>query len=306
MNNAYLAICYVCNQYCSYCPCGNRKKLKNAITPFEDLKEKIDSMKRKGIEHITLSGGEPTLHPYFIELVKYICELGINVTILSNGENFADDIFFQKIRNNFDYSKIRVITTIHSQDCFEHEKANQKVGSFNKTILGLKKIEALGIKVIIKHCITKENYKDLALFYKFIDQKFEKDTDIQLCAIDYVGIPTVRLQEEKLTFPEIKPYLERLFDANIASTKPRKLYCVNIPLCSCDPYYWKYIPIRKLRMYDSYSDPGKDSVVEVEDNVSVDENYCGSCAVKSICNGTYHTAFSNFGSSMVKPYERVE
>lgn len=304
MKNAYLAICYICNEFCTYCPCGTGKRDKDSITTFDALKEKIDFMKEDGVDHITISGGEPTIHPDFSEIVKYICSAGMNVTILSNGEHFSDDDLFQKITDEWDHKMVRVITTIHSQDCKKHEEANRKKGSFNRTIAGLKRIEGLGIKVIIKHCITRENFRELVPFYKFICDEFSEETDIQLCSIDYVGIPSERLQDERLTFPEIRPYLEAVFDCDIASLSNRKLYCINIPLCSCDPYYWKYIPVRRSKMYDAYSDPTRSAVVNVDDNVATDERYCGDCAVKSICNGAYKTAFTNYGAPMVKPYNK--
>lgn len=303
MYNAYLAVCYVCNEKCKYCPCGKQDNTMERITPFESLINKIDNMNKAGIRHITVSGGEPTLHPEFVGILEYIQFLGIKVTILSNGENFSDVEFFEKLNEKVKIEELRLITTLHSHDALKHEDANQKQGSFFKTITGLKKMEKAGAKIIVKHCITKENYQDLAEFYMYIDQNFLPEIDIQLCSIDYVGIPSEQLLNQRLTFPELKPYIEDMFDISLNSKSNRKLYCINMPLCTCDPFYWKYFPIRKEKMYDFYSDPRKKEIVEVDDNVCTDKVFCATCAVKSICNGTYKTAFQNFGRVMVKPYQ---
>ena len=68
MKNAYLAICYICNEHCSFCPCSKEEKENRMITPFFEVQNTIDSFVQNNISDITISGGEPTLHPDFIEI----------------------------------------------------------------------------------------------------------------------------------------------------------------------------------------------------------------------------------------------
>jgi len=306
MKNVYLAICYFCNEHCSYCPCSKQEKEDKLITPLSELRIAIDQFVTEGMTDITISGGEPTLHPDFIDIVDYCQRCGLQVTVLSNGERFSNPDFLSKLRERVNMRQLRIITTLHSESATLHENANGTPGSFQRSIDGLHNLCECGSKVIVKHCITKENYRSLKEFFLFIDCTFDKDVDVQLCSIDYCGIPKKSLQAEMLAFTELRPYLEALFDYHMKLKEngyPRKLYCINMPLCSCDPYYWNYIPKRRKQMYNLYKDPHSNKVKASNDIVGIDETICAGCKVASICCGTYRTAFEYFGSSIVKSYK---
>ncbi|MBR4026654.1 MAG: radical SAM protein [Lachnospiraceae bacterium] len=306
MKNAYLAICYICNENCIFCPCSKVEKQQGMITDITELINTVNILKKDGVTDVTISGGEPTLHPNLPELVSYIQKKGMNVTILSNSEKFADVLFINKFMKLVTSKSIKVITTLHSGVASEHEDANQTPKSFERSIAGLHNLCNFGVRVIIKHCITKKNYKDLIAFFKYCDDTFEKNVDIQLCSIDYCGIPKNELENEKLTFKELKPFLEELFDLHIEQNKvgiARNLYCINIPLCSCDPYYWKYLPYRKKKMYSEYKDPHNQEMIDISDNVGIHQEYCKDCKMTTLCNGTYFTAYSAVGLDIVEPFQ---
>lgn len=305
MKNAYLAICYSCNERCSYCPCSKQEKQDKLITPLSDLKTAIAQFAVEGITDITISGGEPTLHPDFIDIIDYSQRCGLQVTVLSNGERFSNIDFLTKLQERLNMRQLRIITTLHSESAISHEQANDTPGSFQRSVNGLLNLCNCGSKVIVKHCITKENYKSLKEFFLFIDRTFIPDVDVQLCSIDYCGIPNELLNAEMLTFIELRPYLEAMFDYHMEhkeSGLKRKLYCINMPLCACDPFYWDYIPKRRKQMYNLYKDPHSSNVNTANDIVGINETVCAGCKAASICCGTYHTAFQYFGSTIVKRY----
>lgn len=305
MKNAYIAICYTCNENCLYCPCSKNEKLDKMIVDIAELKSTVDILIKNGVTDVTISGGEPTLHPFFIELVSYIQERAASVTVLTNGERFSDREFLDRFLELTNINQIKVITTIHSDIAEEHEKANQTSGSFDRTIEGLNNLERCGVRIIIKHCVTRQNYRELKRFYLFCDEAFSPGTDIQLCSIDYCGVPRLQIEEEMLSFVELRPYLEELFeyhDEMKKSGSKRNLYGINFPLCSCDVAYWDYFPARKEKMYSAYKDPYKEVAENVPDHVGVHEIYCKNCKVNHICCGTYSSAFELFGGKIVRPY----
>ncbi|WP_415930252.1 radical SAM protein [Zhenpiania hominis] len=308
MSTAYIAINYECNQKCRFCPCSQRAR-KYEYLRLEDLKEVINELvNRDKIKHIVISGGEPTIHPEFIDIIRYLSLSNLRITILTNSEKFSDRNFSMKFIQQVDVEKVSIITTIHSHYLEKHEYANGTQGSFYRTIEGLKFLDQKGIGLIIKHCITVSNYKDLIQFYDFVDDHFSEDTAIQFCSIDYCGMEKDDLKREMLSFISLKPYLEQVFDYHILrkeSGSKRNIYCINMPLCASDPCYWKFIQLRENLTYSFYLAPSKTGL-KVDSYTSIDvdtlSKQCNKCKVKSICVGTYRSAFNYFGDKIVKAY----
>lgn len=308
MKQGYIAVGYMCNQKCSFCPCSKEEK-NYPIPSLRELEKAIEiMMDESGIEAIIVSGGEPTIHPYFCEFVQFLCLKQLNVTILSNSEMFSQEKFMNKFLNMADQRYVEIITTIHSQNAVDHERVNDSKGSFNRSIQGLKKLQKNGFHVTVKHCITKDNFKELLNFYEFVENIFTQDVDIQLCSIDYCGLTDQTKDDHMVVFPELEPFFEKMFDKyieNVSSGSLRHLYCINMPLCSMDPYYWNFVA-PKVIPYGRYASPSKTGKSEV---VSGEEGFSGTlgegckrCKVEMFCAGTYRTAFDYFGDKIIRPY----
>lgn len=305
MKRAYLAICYLCNENCLFCPCSQKEKTEKMITDIQELIHTVNLLETQGITDVTISGGEPTLHPHFVELVKYIQQKGMDITILTNSERFHDNVFLLNFIREIDVNRIKIITTLHSSEANEHEQANQTKGSFERSVKGLLSLSDYGVRIIIKHCVTKANYKDLKDFYMFIDSTFKLNVDVQLCSIDYCGIPKNQLINEMLSFVDLRPYLEEVFDYHISMKDKgfnRNLYCINMPLCSSDVIYWDYFSKKRKVMYNAYKDPHNEKMVSISNNVGINDTFCENCKAKSICSGTYYTAFEAFKDRIIKPF----
>ncbi|MGH7936183.1 MAG: radical SAM protein, partial [Chthoniobacterales bacterium] len=107
---ALIEIVNSCNLACPTCyaesPTGSGSKVD--AVPLEELKARIQGViDRKGdIEILQLSGGEPTLHPQFFELVEWAqANPGIDYLLLNtNGVRIAnDEAFAQRLGETFHY-----------------------------------------------------------------------------------------------------------------------------------------------------------------------------------------------------------
>ena len=60
-----------CNFNCPYCRGTDIDGQKRDMT-FEEIKKVVDFWAKNRIKNVRLSGGEPTVHPYILDIVKYI------------------------------------------------------------------------------------------------------------------------------------------------------------------------------------------------------------------------------------------
>ncbi len=78
-----LVILRGCNLSCAYC---NEYEKEIAPVPVTTLKRRMDKLRALGARTITLTGGEPTLHPRLPELIQYARRIGFfSVSLISNG-----------------------------------------------------------------------------------------------------------------------------------------------------------------------------------------------------------------------------
>jgi pyruvate formate lyase activating enzyme len=87
---ANVVIAGVCNLNCPYCFAADHMRagktdVGHAFISTEAFQERLDFLKRSGINEIRLIGGEPTLHPHLEELVHWLRELGFKVKLDTNG-----------------------------------------------------------------------------------------------------------------------------------------------------------------------------------------------------------------------------
>jgi MoaA/NifB/PqqE/SkfB family radical SAM enzyme len=71
-----------CNLACTYC---NEFDGVSPPVPLETLKARVNKLVELGTAIITLSGGEPLLHPQIEELIAHIRRRGVIATVITNG-----------------------------------------------------------------------------------------------------------------------------------------------------------------------------------------------------------------------------
>lgn len=107
-----------CNYNCSYCPSYIHDN-SSTHTDIEILKSTVDKLMTLGKPiRLSFTGGEPTVHPKFAELVKYCKHVGISwISVTTNGtlpyEFYAslpvDQLVFSV---HFEYDWMRVVNTL--------------------------------------------------------------------------------------------------------------------------------------------------------------------------------------------------
>ena len=109
-----------CNYDCSYCPASIHDNTSQP-TDIDILKNTIDNLTTLGKPiRLSFTGGEPTVHPQFEELVRYARHAGVSwISVTTNGTRKATWYASQQVDQyvislHFEYNFRRIVDTILS------------------------------------------------------------------------------------------------------------------------------------------------------------------------------------------------
>lgn len=116
INDLCFEIIQRCPNNCIFCSSNSDYQKSNTID-FSIIKRTIDFFTANGgIKEISLSGGEPLLHPNIIQIILYCHHLGIYTTLYTSGiiENTnveqSDNIYYQRILDQYNNRKFSEIS----------------------------------------------------------------------------------------------------------------------------------------------------------------------------------------------------
>ena len=156
--SVHIEIVSKCNERCVHCYIPH--EYKNQVMDealFYELMSQCQDLK---ILHITISGGEPLLHPQIIPFLRKCRECDMSVNILSNLTLLNNEIIDEMKHNPL----LGVQTSIYSMNPDIHDAITMSRGSLQKTMDGVISLVECGIPVQISCPIMKTNldgYKDV-------------------------------------------------------------------------------------------------------------------------------------------------
>lgn len=161
-------VTHICNYKCVYCFCKFKEQIHLSL---EDAYKVVDNIERYFLANyvedgrINLAGGEPLLYPHLDELIDYIHQKHIQVSIITNGSLLT----VEKIEN-----WRRKVSCIGISIDSTREKIRNKIGrtsdkpiSNSKLIELCKLIRETGIKLKINTVVSKFNIdENMVDFFK--------------------------------------------------------------------------------------------------------------------------------------------
>src|SRR5262245_44224959 len=105
-----------CNLSCGYC--NEYDKVSDPV-PLDVMKGRLDRLASFGTSVITISGGEPMLHPQIYEIISHIRSRGMMAGLISNGYYMSRDNIEKLNRAGLEYLQISI-------DNVKPDKVSQK------------------------------------------------------------------------------------------------------------------------------------------------------------------------------------
>lgn len=147
----HVEIASECNERCVHCYIPHEFK--------QDLMDEnlFDSILSQAVGlkllHITISGGEPMLHPHFIDFMRKCREADMSVNILSNLTLLNDEMIEEMKLNPL----LSVQTSIYSMQANIHDGITHQKGSLSKTVASVIKLIENHIPIQISCPVIKNN-----------------------------------------------------------------------------------------------------------------------------------------------------
>jgi radical SAM protein with 4Fe4S-binding SPASM domain len=117
--------------------------------------------------HLRLTGGEPTLHPEFFEILKAATSHRAWVTVFTNGRWGEPASFVTRLR---DWPRLAgLLISVHGARPSSHEAFNGVTGSFDETVTNVRLAVEHGVTVALSTVITHRNWDELDAVVELAD-----------------------------------------------------------------------------------------------------------------------------------------
>ncbi|MFH8795075.1 radical SAM protein [Streptomyces sp. NPDC017941] len=129
-----------CQLSCTHCLSESSPQGTHGQMTAGDWQDVIADAAALGIPQIQLIGGEPTLYPYWVDLLDYALARNLRVEVFSNLFHVRPAWW-----TIFEQDGVSLATSYYSDDPVEHDRITQRHGSFQRTRTNIMEAHRRGI-----------------------------------------------------------------------------------------------------------------------------------------------------------------
>ncbi len=134
----------------------------------------VDELAALGCRRITLSGGEPTLHPHWHDIARRLTDCGVATNIITNGWTWSEQHVDKALAGG-------LTNAVFSLDGFEQGHDDiRRPGSFKKTVAALDLCRDRGLETAVASHINRPNAKQLPELRSFLAEHAVVQWQLQL------------------------------------------------------------------------------------------------------------------------------
>jgi len=292
-----------CNFRCPFCFAAwhdDKEKPQEGegrnLAPGKDWFRLINRMHERGYERVAISGGEPTMHPDFIKLVKRAKELGFrSIELQTNGSLLTRKNAEKIVKAGVTDALVSLHS--HKEDIFD--KITVTEGVFDTVVEGIKHLIDLGVNVMISHVIIKYNVEDLKEFVRYCHREFPGMREILFFSMQ----PEARGAKNMHLWPElplVRDHMAPALDECIALDVGFRMDSqVGFPMCFVGGHEHRVDLVDVTTPHETF---GEDlSSFRVIERKKVKLPQCSECFFESACYGFWEDYFTLFGVEGIVP-----
>lgn len=295
MKRVDIKITYQCNNRCVFCVQGDKREYAQ-IKSVAEIEKAMQESFTSGIRGVVLTGGEPTLHPDFLEILSIARNIGFEeIHIQTNGRRFAYlDFCIKAIKSG----ALQFMPSLHGHNAEIHDFLAGAKGSFDQTVQGIKNLNKLNQYVVTNTVITSKNYKYLDKITNLL-----VELDVDHIHLSFPHILGSAAKNRKWLIPQksiVMPYIKNALENGIKAKK--KVSIESITYCF-------------MIGYEKYISEEMDTDTRIYDSGLAVESYkyyrknegkikglkCAKCKYYEICEGPWKEYVDLFGWDEFKP-----
>lgn len=291
-----------CNLRCSYC---DEPTLPAHPVNAELALATLAQLRRQGFDHITLSGGEPTLLRQLPRFVEQLRAAGFSwISVATNGHALRDPAFVQAL---VDTGVKELYMSVHGADADAATGTTGKQGYWEALETALANVQAIagaGVHLGLNHVITTLSVGKLATLAQLACRYGARSLQLSLMEQYVPDHPSTVLMPRLADFSgELPQVRDRLQEAGIAFSLE------GIPPCHLLGLEMHYLDFRRSRTSHArvvYQSDGDTDVVQLTRGASRDMEKvfsprCDTCLYRSHCCGVHHSYMSTHGADDLIP-----
>ena len=160
MERLELHLTYTCPERCSFCSEDHRMSAYKAYpVTWARVATVLRQQASRGVKNVHFTGGEPTIHPQFVEVLALAKKLGMRTSIGTIGTMIARRDFAERAMPFLD----EALFSLHGPRAEIHDAVAGRAGSFEQVCTAITNARALrpGFHAYVNTVVTRENVEAL-------------------------------------------------------------------------------------------------------------------------------------------------
>lgn len=288
MRRLELHLTYTCPERCVFCSEATRMQTFNKLpVTWGRVARTLREHALRGVDHLHITGGEPTIHPRFIEVLQLAKKLGMRTSIGTIGTRLSNRAFAERALPWLD----EALFSIHGPDAQTHDALTRRRGSFDKQLRALALAQELkpGFHAAVNTVMTRHNVEKLPETVALLDSLGAKLIVVSnttpegdaLHAYPDLAVPLETLARVLPTVPERVPNaVLRFFGVPMCVLGPHRLLSNDLHWDPRVTVEWGWVEEGRTAAFE-----GIYSWTPMRKRTHVDA--CTDCGLRDVCMGVY-------------------
>ena len=304
-----LQLGHLCNDRCVFCESGRLTHAGRApLLSVEMLSARVREAYAAGHRRITFLGGEPTIQPSFLEIIRLAVSLGFeSIVIFSNGSKAGSTDIVDRVLATGGRFEWRFSVQGGTREA--HARTTGRKGGFDQVLRALSVVRERGQRATVNLCLVRQNCDSLDRFAELLVPRGVSQVHVDMLnPYDTGGIRDDEVSAMMPRYSDVAGTLERMvegfpegFDVSIGG----------LPFCvapSLAPWiHHDHHPMWTVTALESGAPSLKPARYLARTSNKLKPERCRSCVFDERCTGVFGAYADRFGTEELQPvaYEQL-